>query len=173
MNIFYLHNDPQRCAQMHCDKHVVKMILEYAQLLSTAHHILDGVPSVDCYKMTHKNHPSAVWARETSGNYWWLWNLLMELCGEYTYRYGKIHATQRKGIVAELVSQPHNIQRGGFAEPPICMKEEFKLDNVIESYHNYYLLDKVRFAKWTKREEPKWWSDGMLTQLTSPLSKVA
>ena len=50
MNIFYLHNDPQIAAQMHCDKHVVKMILEYAQLLSTAHHELDGVPSIECYK---------------------------------------------------------------------------------------------------------------------------
>ena len=80
MNIFYLHENPQRCAEMHCDKHVVKMILETAQLLSTAHHEIDGEPSIECYKATHKNHPSAVWARENRSNYIWLWNLLNSLC---------------------------------------------------------------------------------------------
>ena len=67
MNIFYLHKDPKTCAEMHCDKHVVKMVLEYAQLLSTAHRVLDGDEWADkaqLYKATHKNHPSAIWARE-------------------------------------------------------------------------------------------------------------
>ena len=69
MNIFYLHDDPVTCAKMHCDKHVVKMIVEYAQLLSTAHHVCDGEPKIHCYKATHKNHPSAVWARANKHNY--------------------------------------------------------------------------------------------------------
>ena len=99
MNIFYLHNDPQVCAAYHCDKHVVKMILEYAQLLSTAHHELDGVPSIECYKKTHVNHPSAVWARQSKRHYRWLYRLLSHTCREYTKRYRKIHATERKGIV--------------------------------------------------------------------------
>ena len=76
MNIFYLHDDPEVCAKSHCDKHVVKMILEYSQLLSTAHHELDGEPSIECYKSTHKNHPSALWARTNRSNYNWLWSLL-------------------------------------------------------------------------------------------------
>ena len=42
MNLFYLHDNPKDCANMHVDKHCVKMILEYAQLLSTAHRVLDG-----------------------------------------------------------------------------------------------------------------------------------
>ena len=42
MNIFYLHENPEICAEYHCDKHVVKMILETAQMLSTAHRIIDG-----------------------------------------------------------------------------------------------------------------------------------
>ena len=103
MNIFYLHHDPLICAKMHCDKHVVKMILEYSQILSTAHHECDGVPSVDCYKATHKNHPSTVWARENFFNYDWLHALLSHLSKEYTHRYGKIHATERKGIIRNLL----------------------------------------------------------------------
>ena len=107
MNIFYLHDDPIYCAQMHCDKHVVKMILEYAQLLSTAHHEIDGTPSIDCYKPTHKNHPSAIWARNSRNNYRWLWWLLYGLQDEYTYRYGKVHATQFKSIVDNLKNPPN------------------------------------------------------------------
>ena len=87
MNIFYLDKDPKKCAEMHCDKHVVKMILEYAQLLSTAHRVLDGnewADHVGLYKATHKNHPSAIWARESAGNYFWLNKLFQELCKEYT-----------------------------------------------------------------------------------------
>ena len=69
MNIFYLSNNTKKCAMMHNDKHVVKMILEYAQLLSTAHHELDGDVSAVFYKPTHKNHPSAKWARDNINNY--------------------------------------------------------------------------------------------------------
>ena len=111
MNIFYLDNDPKICAQMHVDKHCIKMILEYAQLLSTAHRILDGTVSIGLgktgrkqtryvlpddresvlYSATHLNHPSAVWCRQSAMNYHWLYTLLVECCKEYTYRYGKIH----------------------------------------------------------------------------------
>jgi hypothetical protein len=89
MNIFYVHPDPVICAQQHVDKHVVKMILEYAQLLSTAHRVLDGSISVGVsdkgrkktsykladdrdavlYSATHLNHPSAKWARHSLANY--------------------------------------------------------------------------------------------------------
>ena len=89
MNIFYLHNDPQVCAAYHCDKHVVKMILEYAQLLSTAHHELDGVPSIECYKKTHVNHPCTKWVRESLQNYRWLMRLITGLNDEYRKRYNK------------------------------------------------------------------------------------
>ena len=92
MNIFYLDNDPKVCAQYHVDKHVVKMILETAQLLSTTHW-MSG--SEGPYRQTHKNHPSAVWARSNKSNYIWLCELGMELCKEYTHRYGKTHKTQQ------------------------------------------------------------------------------
>ncbi len=51
MNIFYLDHDVYKCAEMHNDKHTVKMILEYAQLLSTAHRFLDGT-LIDGYSKT-------------------------------------------------------------------------------------------------------------------------
>ena len=99
MNIFYLDHDHTTCAKYHNDKHCVKMILEYAQLLCTAHRELDGDncmhPDV-LYKATHKNHPSAVWTRQCSRNYIWLYYLWRELCKEYTYRYGKEHASWTK-----------------------------------------------------------------------------
>ena len=107
MNIFYLHSDPQLCAEMHCDKHVCKMIVEYAQLLSTAHRVLDGEMYIDdssgrkikrwkhpdynfeanLYKASFVNHPSAVWVRESPWNYNWLEVLWYSLCDEYTQIY--------------------------------------------------------------------------------------
>ena len=91
MNIFYLHDTPVTCAQYHTDKHVVKMIIEYAQLLSTAHRLVDGDEGLVLYKATHKNHPSAIWARRSAQNYAWLYYHMMELGREYEKRYGKKH----------------------------------------------------------------------------------
>ena len=125
MNIFYLHENPEISAKMHCDKHVVKMIIEYAQLMSTAHRILDGDeyegrtkigrrirrwkhPNKNVentiYKASHINHPSAVWARESVANYVWLYNLFEKLCDEYTFRYGKVHSTD--SLLRDLLSSP-------------------------------------------------------------------
>ena len=116
MNIFYLDHDVYNCAEMHNDKHVVKMILEYAQLLSTAHRFLDGTVSSGLsktgrkqtryvlsdhrehvlYGATHINHPSAVWVRQSYDNYIWLSNMLIALCEEYTHRYGIMSNRWRK-----------------------------------------------------------------------------
>ena len=98
MNIFRLHDDPYIAAQMHCDKHVVKMILETAQMLSTAYRVLSSeklADDVGMYKMAHKNHPSCVWIRNDVWNYYWAVSLLSALCEEYTYRYDKHHASER------------------------------------------------------------------------------
>jgi hypothetical protein len=91
MNIFYLDRDPIEAARLQCDRHVVKMILETAQLLSTAHNELDG--GQIAYKSTHKNHPSAVWARASAENYYWLQRHLGALGHEYFRRYGRVHKT--------------------------------------------------------------------------------
>lgn len=175
MNIFYLSADVTRCAQMHNDKHCVKMILEYSQLLSTAHRVLDGVQYVDdssgrkikrwrlpnvendriLYTATHINHPSAVWVRERYGNYIWLHSLLVRLCEEYTYRYGKMHKCASDGLVSKLTYVPRNIPMGVFAPPPPCMPEEYIVQgDCIGSYHNYYNGAKRHIASWKKRPVP-------------------
>lgn len=178
MNIFYLDANPQTCAQMHVDKHCVKMILEYAQLLSTAHRVLDGTESVrmsdsgrrtKCwtlsdsresvlYNATHINHPSAVWVRQGRENYVYLWHLFVELCREYTHRYGRTHATER--LVEVLASVPHNIGTNFFTQPTPAMPDEYKIPgDSIQSYKNYYLGDKKRMFSWKKRATPKWVTD--------------
>ena len=139
MNIFWLDKDPVENARMHHDKHVVKMILEYAQLLSTAHRLLDGTQLSTTsasgrkkkvwqlpdhrdsvlYSATHTNHPSAVWARDNYHNYKRLYALFVATCDEYTHRY------------------------------------------VVGSYRKYYIDKKVDMAKWTNREPPEWFINGV------------
>jgi len=148
MNIFYLDHDVRKCAEMHNDKHVVKMILEYAQLLSTAHRILDGVLSAGVsasgrkktvyvladnrdatlYSATHVNHPSAVWVRQSAQNYMWLAELLEECCKEYTHRYDKVHKVERDGLMQALKNQfPTNIPDAPFTQPTPAMPEDVKV----------------------------------------------
>lgn len=161
MNIFYLHPDPVVCAAMHCDKHVVKMILEYGQMLSTAHRVLDGVPimregskrPVVCgyemadpamevlYKATHKNHPSNVWVRQSSEHYAWLMELFVALSFEYERRYNKQHMTFTK-LFKALTSPPTRIAHDPFVPPPQAMPDEYKDDDAITAYRRFYVLDK-------------------------------
>lgn len=174
MNIFYIHNDPTECAKQHVDKHVVKMILEYAQLLSTAHRIIDGVETTrlsksgrkqkhfelpderdeHLYSATHMNHPSAKWARHTQANYIWLYKLWFELMREYHYRYGKIHASAR--LIPFLKLPPNSIPQGEFTPPWRAMPDEFKVDDTMQSYRNYYNGAKSNMFSWKKRETPDW-----------------
>lgn len=177
MNIFYLDSNPKTCAQMHLDKHVVKMIIEYAQLMSTAHRVLDGQeyydltannrkikrwqhpnPEMDSslMKASHVNHPSGIWCRANHENYDWLYMMWKCLLKEYTYRYGKIHACSR--LVTPLFNSPKNIQRCKFFPPTPAMPDECKIPgNSLASYHKYYIERKAHFAKWTKRERPYWY----------------
>ena len=179
MNIFYLDHDVTKCAEMHNDKHVVKMILEYAQLLSTAHRVLDGVElngltasgrkrkfwtlgdsrDYTLYKATHIHHPSTVWVRQNQQNYIWLSQLLYSLCKEYTYRYGKVHKVQREGLLERLFNWPMNIPMGEFTEPTPAMPDEVKIaGDSIKSYRNYYINNKTHLASWKKRSTPGWYN---------------
>lgn len=173
MNIFYFDSDPRECAHQHCDKHCVKMILEYAQLLSTAHRVLDGVESIQkspsgrnqkvwtladeqlenaLYKATHVNHPSARWVRESNENYSWLVHLFWYLLNEYTERYGKIHKCE--SMVEHLSYGPCNIPVGSFTPPWRAMPDEFKVSKIgndkycEQSYHAYFNNTKQHIAKW-------------------------
>lgn len=174
MNIFYLDSDPKACAQAHYDKHVVKMILEYAQLLSTAHRMIDGDEWTDrtasgsrikrwslpddreqtLYKATHRNHPSAVWVRESRSNYKWLLELFKELIDEYRIRYGKEHKTSE--LLPALSNAPDNQADIGLTEVPQAMPDDCKRDIPMLGYRNYYATNKRNLLAYTNRGAPSW-----------------
>jgi hypothetical protein len=187
INIFYLSHDSVQCAQWHVDRHVVKMILESCQLLSTARRLIDGVPKIQrklvpgsspekyrnikrwvlendpvvdkiIYQATHVNHPSAVWVRQSLENYTWLSNLTFALIDEYKYRYGKNHKCE---IVALQLAQPpmNAFPCKGFTQPTCAMPDEYKIiGDSITSYRNYYRGAKARMASWKKRDVPHWFT---------------
>tara|TARA_B110000881_G_scaffold221500_1_gene251584 strand:+ start:3803 stop:4297 length:495 start_codon:yes stop_codon:yes gene_type:complete len=160
MNIFMLHENPDENVKLHCDKHVVKMILEYAQMLSTAHRVLDGdekQPEL-LYKATHKNHPCTKWCTAASANYLYLYHLFAKLCGEYTHRYGKVHLTQKK-LSTILATPPDNMPRTAkvdFVNMPQAMPDQYKDPSVVTAYRKYYKGEKFEIAKYTKRDIPDW-----------------
>jgi len=136
------------------------MILEYAQMLSTTHRLLDTIEEEDdrvlLYKIAHKNHPCTIWTRESSGNYTWLYKLFCNLCNEYTRRYNKIHATDKK-LRSILQHCPVNIEEGPITKPAQAMPEHYKVeDDAITAYRLFYIGDKKPFATWSMGEEP-WW----------------
>ena len=182
MNVFYLHDDPKECAQMHCDAHASKMCVEYAQLMSTAHRVIDGNlwygrttngrkiaryfhPDAELqtvlYLASHINHPSNIWVRQCADNYNWLYSMWAELCKEYRHRYGRTHESYRK-LEYHLCIPPMNIADAEFTQPtpamnsyPHCIIE----GDSITSYRNFYWEDKRSFAKWSKRAAPYWWQE--------------
>ena len=156
MNIFFLHMNARICAQMHLDKHVIKMILETTQLLCSAVHMTNSYEP--CYKLTHKNHPSAIWTRESLDNYLWLCDLGLELCQEYTYRYGKIHKCESHLI--SLKARPADLPQIGFTTPRLAMPDSYKQYDTVTAYRYYYLYDKTDILSWkgkvAGREPPEW-----------------
>ena len=153
MNIFVLSTNPQQAAEFHCDKHVVKMILETAQLLYCAHWITD--PSVldeSAYRKTHPNHPCAIWVRESTANYQWLCDLGLWLCHEYTYRYGKVHKTQCH--LEWLAVNTPALPEIGATKFKMAMPDHYKSDDPVVAYQNYYIGDKQRMLNFTKRPPP-------------------
>jgi len=187
MNIFVLDNDPVKAAQLQCDKHVVKMIVESAQMLSTTHRMLDGTemkkPSKSgktmvkyyelpderediLYKSVHFNHPCTVWTRESCCNYSWHYEHFIALCDEYKYRYGKTHSTDSK--LRDILSKiPTNINRNGgmtmfklaMKASPECVVHGLGGTDAVESYRNFYQTKQARFSMvWTKRKIPEWFN---------------
>ena len=164
MNIFYLHNDPQICAEYHCDKHVVKMILESAQMLSTAwrEYSTEYSDENELYQAAYINHPCTIWTQSARENYRWLYKHFIALCEEYTHRYGKSHASARlKGPLMWAPFKPRSVvatieQPYGFV---LAMPDEYKSDDVFDSYRNYLINEKQHFAKWEKdpSRKPTWW----------------
>lgn len=156
MNIFVLDRDIKKCVKYHCNRHVVKMILEYNQILSSVHWMTheDFNPN-KIYKLTHKNHPCCIWARESLDNYKWLLNLTKHLLSEYTYRYGKQHASFIKYQYLSKNLPP--ISSIGLTEFKQCMPDQYKNINPVQAYRDYYMGDKRHIAQWKKRKIPFWW----------------
>lgn len=154
MNIFVLDEDPAIAARHHCDIHCSKMVLETAQLLSGVHAYFEKEAP---YRLTHKNHPCAVWARNSRANYDWLTKLGIGLSLEYTHRYNKIHASQRVIEWAYRVGAPAAIEREVMTQRPLAMPERYWASNAVAAYRRYYIGDKARIAKYEKgRDTPTW-----------------
>ena len=167
MNIFFLHPKPRRCARWHCDKHVVKMLLETCQLLYTCHWMINGGIAVVAsapfvkegqrgYKKSHWNHPCGKWLRESQFSYIWLAALGLELLREYNFRYpGKIHAcaVHIEWLAANV---PEGLVNRGWIEPACAMPDKYKSGDPVASYRRYYIGDKIGFAKYTNRHRPHW-----------------
>lgn len=177
MNIFILGFDPVSSAQMQCNAHVVKMILESAQMLSTAHRMLDGTvekqpsksgkrvvnywrhPTLDdvLYKAVHHHHPCTVWTMACADNYRWHYDHWIALCHEFQHRFGKDHTTFLK-LRDVLYLAPRGtlgIPRTSFAQ---AMPDEFKNSaDPVAAYRSYYQTKQDRFKmKWTNRPIPDW-----------------
>tara|TARA_A100001015_G_C14714381_1_gene603395 strand:+ start:138 stop:722 length:585 start_codon:yes stop_codon:yes gene_type:complete len=185
MNIFVLSTDPVIAAQMQCDKHVPKMLVESGQMLSTAHRVLDGHltrrPSKSgktmvrywdlyegqddleaelCYyKAVHVGHPCTVWSMESDSNYRWHWQHMKALSEEYTYRYGKSHKTERE-LLWQIQSPPRNIPKGPMTTFKLAMQSNPECmfpDDPVRSYRAFYHTKQYRFKMvWTKRSVPEW-----------------
>jgi hypothetical protein len=162
MNIFYLSRDPVEAAKFHCDTHVIKMILESAQLLFTAHHITDSSKLVDLdfkvYKPTHANHPCGKWVRENISHYMWLASLAWCLCLEYTERYNKTHATQY--AITWLYHNPPLLPEIDFYDPPQAMGKtpECMREDTVEAYRVLYRDVKSKMGRfgYKKSSIPEW-----------------
>lgn len=159
MNIFVLDHDPVVAAEMQCDKHVVKMVLETAQLLCSPYQFSNTNPP---YKVTHYNHPCSKWTRASMANYEWLLKHGEALAREYTYRFGRVH---KSSSVIHWCRQELMFCRSPlegmieYGTPFVmAMPDQYKVDgNAVQSYRNYYLGDKVRFATWQRgRAAPAW-----------------
>lgn len=146
MNIFVLDLNPTLCAQAHCNKHVVKMVLETAQILST----ITG----HGYRPTHVNHPCTVWARQTTGNFQWLYDLGMALGKEYTHRYGKRHKSSY--VIAEQWPPPKSVPKGFRTPFALAMPDEYREECPVQSYRNYYMGAKADILQYSRRPQPEW-----------------
>ena len=149
MNIFVLDENPVIAANYACDKHVVKMILESAQMLCAVQP--EGTAP---YKRSFYNHPCTKWVRESARNYEWLLLHAYALCDEYTRRYGKVHNTEE--VIEWCDNNRPELPNIGLTKQPTCMPDYCKTESVVGSYRKYYINEKAKFAKWKDGNIPSW-----------------
>ena len=157
MNIFFLDKTPELSAKMLCDKHVPKMLLESAQMLSTALR-QNGYKDDYLYKSAHPNHPMTKWVGNTRDNFIWAFRNADEISREYYKRFGKKHKSTRILDFITNNEMQNEIPDKSFTDPPQCMPDEYKDNDYVTAYRNYYKGEKEYFAKWEKgRNQPEWW----------------
>lgn len=178
MNFFYLDENPKKCAECHFDVHVRKMVVEYSQMLSTAHRLLDGRMYIEektskngkkyrirrwklsehndeFYVATHYNHPTSIWVRESLGNYLLMLDVLRKLHEQYFIRFKKHNKS--KNIFELLETPPKNIYDDIVCDPPLAMPNHYNSMPVIDAYRAYYMNEKRRLFKYTNVNQPEWY----------------
>lgn len=151
MNMFILDENTDLSVQYHVDKHVVKMITEHTQLLSSAYYFT-GEEHLACYKLSHPKHPCAIWARQNLTNWLWLQQYTIKLYGEYEYRYGGFHIAGEKC----LRLQPPNLPAGELTPFAQAMPLKYMCPDAVTAYRNYYIGEKMHLLKYTRRPIPYW-----------------
>jgi hypothetical protein len=151
MNIFFTNTNPHKCANEHCDVHQIKMILEYTQLLSCAHHLRGS--SKEVLAKTHENHPSAIWVRYSVENYAWLFQCLMQLHKLYSDRTAKVHKLY--GMTRTLKYPPELMTCEGFTTPPVAAPRQFKsMVGSVGACVAYQAYLRYKFKEWKSRSKP-------------------
>lgn len=156
MNIFIYDNDFETNAQYHCDKHVVKMITESNQILSAVHWLSGNEAP---YKLTHQSHPCTLWAMQSKSNYEFLIELCMNLCIEYTYRYGRIH--KGEGVLFQISEIDIDLPDIGLTDFALAMPEQYRCKDPVKSYRDYFNGDKQHIASWKNRPTPEWFREAV------------
>jgi hypothetical protein len=152
LNIFLLDHNIERCAQYHCDQHVVKMILESVQILCTA---LNKMNLETPYKSTHINHPCVLWVDQSFDNFLWLKDLTLLLNDEYQYRFDK--QTDHRSIEVLRSISKYRYARRGLTPFAQAMPNEYKIPgDAMNAYRRFYIAEKQHFARWSRREKPEW-----------------
>ena len=171
MNIFILDKSINKCAEYHCDKHVVKMIIETCQILSAVIDVnyIDehrgkgwkskpsqqlGLPN---YPPAHVKHPATLWAIEARGKAKWVCHHLRELCHQYYLRYDKNHKLEGCTMIYEAQLKYCEFKKERKTEfvQAITNKKWHRKDPV-EAYRTYYNMEKFTFAKWKLGNIPNW-----------------
>jgi hypothetical protein len=160
VNLFYLDSDPKKCAQYYCDRHVNKIMVEIAQMLSQAHY--DFGNEIPPYKKSKLIKPQILiytWITESRGNYIFAGKLALELLEEYKYRYNK----ETHACIYPLAWLTSHIP----LRLPDKGQTKFKLTNNVFAYEDYFSeIEASRFVyvdykckkdRWTKRPKPEWY----------------
>lgn len=151
MNIFVFHKSPRDCARAHGDRHVVKMVLETAQILCTVNHLKDNPAP---YRKTHTKHPCVLWVLESRANYRWLIELGLSLAAEYTHRYDRRHKSQ--DVIEWCRDHEPDLPDCPMTPFVQCMPDHYRSDDTVASYRRYFIGEKSHLGQWTRRDAPTW-----------------